>query len=91
MDKGNYGEVKVIVGDIKANEEKIANHGRRADNIVKGMLLHARASGGKREPADLNKLVEEYLRLSYQGMRAKDKGFTCAVETHFALQFCFIY
>jgi signal transduction histidine kinase len=83
MDKRNYGEVKAIVGDIKANEEKIAHHGRRADNIVKGMLLHARSSTGQKELTDINKLAEEYIRLAYQGTRAKDKGFHANIETDF--------
>lgn len=81
--KGNTDEAKAIVRDIKANEEKIAHHGRRADSIVKGMLQHARASTGKKELTDLNKLVDEYLRLSIQGMRAKDKDFNARIETNF--------
>jgi two-component system, NtrC family, sensor kinase len=69
--------------DIKANEEKISHHGQRADSIVKGMLLHSRASTGKKEAININKLADEYLRLSYQGMRAKDKIFAATVETLF--------
>jgi signal transduction histidine kinase len=80
---GNYPEVAAVLSDIENNEEKISHHGKRADSIVKGMLQHARASTGKKEPTDINKLAEEYLRLSFQGMRAKDKSFNAAIETHF--------
>lgn len=82
IDNGNYSEVGAIATDVEANEEKIAHHGQRADGIVKGMLQHARAGTAKKEPTDLNRLVEEYLRLSYQGMRAKDMTFKATVETH---------
>lgn len=83
LKKGNVDEAKLIVKDIRSNEEKITLHGRRADGIVKGMLQHARASTGKKEPTNINKLADEYLRLSYQGMRAKDKAFQVTIETHF--------
>jgi signal transduction histidine kinase len=75
VDKGNYDEVKAIANDIKENEQKINLHGKRADSIVKGMLQHSRASSGQKELTDINKLADEYLRLSYHGMRAKDKSF----------------
>src|SRR5207244_677842 len=64
-------------------EKKINHHGRRADSIVKGMLEHSRISNGKKELTDLNKLADEYLRLSYHGLRAKDKKFNATIETHF--------
>jgi signal transduction histidine kinase len=83
INKGNYDEVKIILIDIKENEEKINHHGKRADNIVKGMLQHSRASSGQRELTDINKLADEYLRLSYHGMRAKDKGFNAEFKTDF--------
>ena len=57
------------------NEEKINHHGKRADAIVKGMLQHSRSSTGVKEPTDINALADEYLRLSYHGLRAKDKDF----------------
>ncbi len=75
LEKGNLDEVKEIIQDLKDNEEKINHHGRRADSIVKGMLQHSRAGSGQKEPTDLNKLADEYLRLSYHGLRAKDKSF----------------
>ncbi len=74
IDAGNYNEVKSIAQDIEANEEKIINHGKRADAIVKGMLQHSRSSIGVKEPTDLNALADEYLRLSYHGLRAKDNS-----------------
>jgi signal transduction histidine kinase len=82
-DKGNLNEVKGIADDIKENEEKILYHGKRADSIVKGMLQHTRASSGQKEPTDINKLADEYLRLSYHGMRAKDKSFNAEYKTDF--------
>jgi signal transduction histidine kinase len=83
LDKGNFSEVRVIVSDIEANEEKIGHHGKRADSIVKGMLQHARASTGKKEPTNINQLADEYLRLGYQAMRTKDKEFNAHIETTF--------
>ncbi|MBK9677435.1 MAG: tetratricopeptide repeat protein [Saprospiraceae bacterium] len=71
-DKGNLEEVKAIANDIKTNEQKINHHGKRAENIVKGMLEHSRKSLGVKEPTDINKLCEEFVRLSYHGLRAKD-------------------
>jgi signal transduction histidine kinase/tetratricopeptide (TPR) repeat protein len=84
-EKEDQTEVKIIAADLMANEEKINHHGKRADSIVKGMLQHARVSTGEKQSTDINKLTEEYLRLSYQGMRAKDKEFTATIETHFDL------
>ncbi|MBN2173878.1 MAG: hypothetical protein JW731_07095 [Bacteroidales bacterium] len=72
---GNLEEVKEIAGDLEQNEEMISHHGKRADAIVKGMLQHSRTSSGQKEPTDLNLLADEYLRLSYHGLRAKDKSF----------------
>jgi signal transduction histidine kinase len=66
---------------IKENEQKISQHGKRADAIVKGMLQHSRASAGKKEHADINALADEYLRLSYHGLRAKDKDFNADFKT----------
>ena len=67
-------KLKTIGKEIKENEEKIIHHGKRADAIVKGMLQHSRSSSGVKEPTDINALCEEYLRLSYHGLRAKDKS-----------------
>jgi signal transduction histidine kinase/ligand-binding sensor domain-containing protein len=72
-----------ILEDIKQNLEKINHHGKRADAIVKGMLEHSRASSGEKVLTDINALADEYLRLSYHGMRAKDKSFNAEYETHF--------
>ncbi len=82
-DKGNIEEIKAIASDIIGNEEKINHHGRRADAIVKGMLQHSRQTKGIQEPTDINTLCDEYLRLSYHGLRAKDKGFNADFETDF--------
>ncbi|MGI8584160.1 MAG: sensor histidine kinase, partial [Chitinophagaceae bacterium] len=81
--KGNLDEVKTIAKDIKENEEKINHHGKRADAIVKGMLQHSRASSGKKEPTDINALADEFLRLSYHGLRAKDKSFNATIKTDY--------
>ena len=83
IDTGNSAEAKNLLVGIRDNEEKIKFHGQRADAIVKGMLLHARASSGQKEPTDINALAEEYLRLSYQGLRAKDKSFQASIQTDF--------
>jgi len=83
LEKGDTEEAIAIANDIKQNLEKIRHHGKRADGIVKGMLQHSRASSTTKEPADINKLADEYLRLSYHGLRAKDKSFNANLETHF--------
>lgn len=80
---GSKEEVLAIADDIKENELKINHHGQRADAIVKGMLQHSRSSTGKKEPTDINALANEYLRLSYQGLRAKDKDFNANFTTDF--------
>src|SRR4051812_6089332 len=77
----NKEEALIIADDIKDNEQKIIHHGKRADSIVKGMLQHSRASTGKKELTDINALVDECLRLSYHGMRAKDKEFNAELKT----------
>ncbi|MFD2200407.1 GAF domain-containing sensor histidine kinase [Shivajiella indica] len=74
-DKGNIEEVKAIAVDLRENETKINYHGKRAESIVKGMLQHSRTGSGKKELTDLNALADEYLRLAYHGLRAKDKSF----------------
>lgn len=83
LQAGNIEEALVLAGDIESNESKIYHHGKRADNIVKGMLEHSRTSSGQKEPTDLNKLADEYLRLAYHGLRAKDKSFNAELNTHF--------
>ena len=79
----NRKEALLIADDIKDNEQKIIHHGKRADSIVKGMLQHSRVSTGKKELTDINALVDETLRLSYHGLRAKDKEFNAAINTDF--------
>jgi signal transduction histidine kinase len=81
--KGNLDEVKTIAKDIKENEQKINHHGKRADAIVKGMLQHSRSSSGQKEPTDINALADEYLRLAYHGLRAKDNSFNATMKTDY--------
>ena len=83
IDKGNLDDAKALAKDVIENEEKITFHGKRADAIVKGMLQHSRASTGLKELTDINALAEEYLRLSYHGLRAKDKSFNATLQTDF--------
>jgi two-component system, NtrC family, sensor kinase len=80
---GNAEEAIAISNDIKENEEKINHHGKRADAIVKGMLQHSRISTGVKEPTDIIALADEYLRLAYHGLRAKDKEFNATMNTDF--------
>jgi signal transduction histidine kinase len=80
---GNTEQAMDISRDVKANEEKINHHGKRADAIVKGMLQHSQKGSGKLEPTDINNLCEVYLRLSYQGLRAKGKSFNATLKTDF--------
>jgi two-component system, NtrC family, sensor kinase len=72
-----------ILNDIQQNTEKINHHGKRAADIVKGMLLHSRTSNGQKEPTDINALADEYLRLAYHGLKAKDKSFNADFKTEF--------
>lgn len=72
-----------LLNDIALNLEKINYHGKRADGIVKGMLQHSRKSTGQKEAVNINTLADEYLRLSYHGLRAKDKSFNATMNTDF--------
>ena len=83
IDKGNYDDAKSIAKDVIANEQKINHHGKRAGAIVKGMLQHSQKSSGQKEPTDINALCDEYLTLSYHGLRAKDKSFDSDIKTDF--------
>jgi signal transduction histidine kinase len=83
IESGNIPEIRAIVDDISSNEQKILLHGKRADAIVKSMLQHSRAGSGKKEPTDINALADEYIRLAYHGMRAKDKSFNASWQTDF--------
>jgi signal transduction histidine kinase/flagellar hook-basal body complex protein FliE len=83
IEKGDMEEAKFIMADIKSNLEKINHHGKRADAIVKGMLHHSRKSSAEKELTDINKLADEYFRLAYHGLRAKDKSFNATLETNY--------
>ena len=83
MTKGNHEDAKAIAEDVKQNLDKINHHGKRADAIVKGMLQHSRSSSGKKESTDINALADEYIRLAYHGLRAKDKSFEATIKTDF--------
>ncbi len=83
LEKGDTTEAIAIATDLKTNLEKINHHGKRASSIVKGMLEHSRASTGVKEPTDINALADEFLRLAYHGLRAKDNSFNAMLETHF--------
>ncbi len=83
LSAGNHEQVTEIVEDVQRNLDKILYHGRRADAIVKGMLQHSRTNTGKKELTDINGLADEYLRLSYHGLRAKDKLFNAEIKTSF--------
>jgi len=83
LQKENYEDAKEMIDDLIGNEEKINHHGKRADAIVKGMLQHSRRSSGVKAPTDINALCDEYLRLSYHGLSAKDKSFNATLKTDF--------
>jgi len=80
---GDTQSANEIADDIKDNEQKINHHGKRADAIVKGMLQHSRTNSGQKESTDINALTDEYLRLAYHGLRAKDKSFNATLKTDF--------
>jgi len=82
-EKGNKEDVIAIADDLTQNLEKIRHHGKRADAIVKGMLQHSKATSGQKEPTNINALADEYMRLAYHGLRAKDKSFNAELTTHF--------
>jgi signal transduction histidine kinase len=83
LNNGNTAQAILIAEDIKDNEEKINQHGKRADAIVKGMLQHSRSSTHAKEPTNINALANEYLRLAYHGLRAKDNSFNASMKTDF--------
>ncbi len=83
LKNGDTEEVNAIASDVIQNLEKINHHGKRADGIVKGMLQHSQKNSGKKEATDINVLVDEYLRLAYHGLRAKDKSFNANLETNY--------
>jgi two-component system, NtrC family, sensor kinase len=81
--RGDMESIRSIAVDIQENEKKINMHGKRADGIVKGMLQHSKADGGAKEPTDINLLADEFIRLAYHGLRAKDKSFNADLVTNF--------
>jgi len=81
--KGKMNEVDAIADSVISNEDIINHHGKRADAIVKGMLQHSRSSAGMKESTDVNALADEYFRLAYHGLRAKDKEFNAIMNTDF--------
>ena len=83
LEMGNTQQANEIADDLEQNLEKINHHGKRADAIVKGMLQHSRTSSGQKELTDINALCDEYLRLGYHGLRAKDKNFNAEIKTDF--------
>jgi two-component system, NtrC family, sensor kinase len=83
MAKGNISDARSIANEVIGNEEKINHHGKRADAIVKGMLQHSRSSTGVKELTNINTLADEYLRLSYHGLKAKDNSFNATMKTDF--------
>ena len=83
IEKGNLDEAKSLAGNVIDNHERINEHGKRADAIVKGMLQHSRSSSGIKESTNINALAEEYLKLAYHGFRAKDKHFNVTLKTSF--------
>ena len=83
IEKGNLEEIKAIANNIRENSNKISMHGKRADGIVKGMLQHSKTGSGAKEPTDINALADEYIRLAYHGLRAKDKSFNAELVTHY--------
>jgi signal transduction histidine kinase len=80
---GDIDDALSISNDIKENEQKVIHHGKRADGIVRGMLLHSRTGSGQKELTDINSLADEYLRLAYHGLRARDKSFNAKYKTDF--------
>lgn len=83
LSKGNQQDAMNILEDVKENLDKINHHGKRADSIIKGMLQHSRSSSGTKEPTDINALADEFLRLAYHGLRARDKSFNALMKTDF--------
>jgi signal transduction histidine kinase len=83
VENNNLTDAVNLADDVKQNLEKIKHHGKRADEIVKGMLQHSRVSSGVKAPTDINKLTDEYLRLAYHGLRAKDKSFNATLNTSY--------
>ena len=84
LDQHQRGQLDEVIELLTGNLERIGEHGKRADNIVKSMLAHSRASGGDRQNTDLNALVEELLNLAYHGARAQDQNFNITLDRQYA-------
>jgi len=84
LDEDKRIEIDETIGMLTGNLEKIAEHGRRADGIVKSMLEHSRGTSGERRSVDLNGLIDEALNLAYHGGRAQDASFNITLEKDFA-------
>ena len=83
LQNGDKNEVLEIIENLNQNLEKINHHGKRADSIVKGMLLHSRGNSGEKIPTDINNLLDEYVNLAYHGIRARNKEFNISIEKDF--------
>jgi signal transduction histidine kinase len=83
VDDSEREDLEALVSDLLQNQKKIHHHGSRADAIVKSMLMHTQRSAGRQEMINITALAEEYLRLTYHGIRAKDKTFNAIIHTHF--------
>ncbi|HLO81014.1 MAG TPA: ATP-binding protein, partial [Chitinophagaceae bacterium] len=83
LKRGDLGDAEEILDTLAENNAKILHHGKRADGIVKGMLQHSQKGSGVKEPTNINTLADEYLRLAYHGLRAKDKSFNATIKTDF--------
>ena len=83
LEKGNRDEADSLIHNIRQNMDKISYHGKRADSIVKNMLMHSRSTSGLKQITDINSLCDEYFRLAYHGLRAKDKTFNVTMKTDF--------
>jgi signal transduction histidine kinase/uncharacterized small protein (DUF1192 family) len=83
ISSGNLGDAEEMLGTIAGNEQKIHHHGKRADAIVKGMLQHSQKGSGVKESTNISALADEYLRLAYHGLKAKDNSFTATIKTDF--------
>jgi two-component system, NtrC family, sensor kinase len=83
LSKGKIDDALALANDAIENQKKINHHGKRADAIVKGMLQHSRAGSGVKEPTEINALADEYLRLSYHGLRSKNNSFNATLQTNF--------
>src|SRR5450432_3417566 len=81
--KGDLEEARILSDNIRKNMEKIMYHGKRADGIVKGMLMHSRGGSGQKEPSDVNAITDEFLRLSYESAKVKDRSFRATIYTSF--------